>query len=420
MGKPHCRHRQRRKLDLLDPPGQHREPDPYRQCRHQRHRQCRRQFAAGQCRQQYAVQLVVNGQTIKVNAPGVLLDFGVGAGAFDDFNTYGSWGGLSSNGALRFRLVGSDLLDGGSGADTLRGGVGNDVYAVDNSGDTVEEAPNAGHDLVRSSVSYALADNVEDLNLTGTADSDATGNAGQNQLVGNNGANRLDGGQGRDCLVGGLGDDRYVVENPGDVTWENPTAGIDSVESSISWTLQANTENLTLTGSAAINGTGNADANSLRGNAASNTLNGNAGTDTLDGKAGTDLLLGGAGNDSYVFGRGYGSDTVRENDATPGNMDAAQFLAGIGADQLWFRHIDNNLEASIIGTTDSLTIESWYLGNQYHVEQFKTADNKLLLDSRVDLLVQAMAAFAPPAAGQTTLPPNYQDSLATVIAANWQ
>ncbi|MBK8121727.1 MAG: calcium-binding protein [Sulfuritalea sp.] len=105
-------------------------------------------------------------------------------------------GGLSSNGALRFRLVGSDLLDGGSGADTLRGGVGNDVYIVDNSGDTVEEAPNAGHDLVRSSVSYALADNVEDLNLTGTADSDATGNAGQNQLVGNNGANRLDGGQG--------------------------------------------------------------------------------------------------------------------------------------------------------------------------------------------------------------------------------
>ncbi|MBK7764909.1 MAG: hypothetical protein IPI44_01685 [Sulfuritalea sp.] len=346
--------------------------------------------------------------------------FRFGAGAFDDFNTYGSWGGLSSNGALRFRLVGSDLLDGGSGADTLRGDVGNDVYVVDNSGDTVEEAPNAGHDLVRSSVSYALADNVEDLNLTGTADSDATGNAGQNQLVGNNGANRLDGGQGRDCLVGGLGDDRYVVENPGDVTWENPNAGIDSVESSIAWTLQANTENLTLTGSAAINGTGNADANSLRGNAASNTLNGNAGTDTLDGKAGTDLLLGGAGNDSYVFGRGYGSDTVRENDATPGNMDAAQFLAGIGADQLWFRHIDNNLEASIIGTTDSLTIESWYLGNQYHVEQFKTADNKLLLDSRVDLLVQAMAAFAPPAAGQTTLPPNYQDSLATVIAANWQ
>ncbi|MBK7764910.1 MAG: hypothetical protein IPI44_01690 [Sulfuritalea sp.] len=241
--------------------------------------------------------------------PGCCSISGSGPGRSTTSIPTGPWGGLSSNGALRFRLVGSDLLDGGSGADTLRGGVGNDVYAVDNSGDTVEEAPNAGHDLVRSSVSYALADNVEDLNLTGTADSDATGNAGQNQLVGNNGANRLDGGQGRDCLVGGLGDDRYVVENPGDVTWENPTAGIDSVESSISWTLQANTENLTLTGSAAINGTGNADANSLRGNAGSNVLNGGAGDDVLDGDpAGIAVTV--ALDSLVVYARGTAVDGI--------------------------------------------------------------------------------------------------------------
>ena len=73
-----------------------------------------------------------------------------------------------------------------------------------------------------------------------------------------------------------------------------------------------------------------------------------------------------------------------------------------------------------MGTTDKLTVQNWYLGGQYHIEQFKTADGKLLLDSQVENLVQAMAAFAPPAAGQTSLPPTYQDTLAPVIAANWQ
>ena len=84
------------------------------------------------------------------------------------------------------------------------------------------------------------------------------------------------------------------------------------------------------------------------------------------------------------------------------------------------RHVGNNLEVSIIGTSDKLTLENWYLGNQYHVEQFKTADNKVLLDSQVESLVQAMATFTPPASGQTTLPTNCQTALAPVIAANWQ
>lgn len=63
---------------------------------------------------------------------------------------------------------------------------------------------------------------------------------------------------------------------------------------------------------------------------------------------------------------------------------------------------------------------SWYSGSAYHVEQFKTADNHTLLATKVEVLVQAMAAFSPPAAGQTTLPPAYQTALAPVIAANWQ
>ena len=143
-------------------------------------------------------------------------------------------------------------------------------------------------------------------------------------------------------------------------------------------------------------------------------------TRSVDGKAGTDVLIGGSGSDTYVFGRGYGGDTIRENDSTSGNTDVARFAAGIRADQIWLRHVGNNLEASIIGTMDKLTVENWYLGSGYHVEQFRTSDGKRLLDGQVEILVQAMAAFAPPASGQTILPPTYQDSLAPAIAANWK
>jgi len=113
-------------------------------------------------------------------------------------------------------------------------------------------------------------------------------------------------------------------------------------------------------------------------------------------------------------------DTITENDATVGNTDIARFDTGIAVDQLWFTHTGNNLDVSIIGTTDKFTMTNWYLGNQYHVEQFKTSDGKTLLDSQVQNLVSAMAAFAPPPAGQTTLTGTAAATLAPVIAANWQ
>jgi Ca2+-binding RTX toxin-like protein len=158
----------------------------------------------------------------------------------------------------------------------------------------------------------------------------------------------------------------------------------------------------------------------IDGGAGNDAITGSSGNDLIVGGTGTDRLTGGQGNDTYRIGLGDGADTVVEDDATAGNTDMAEFLAGISADQIWLRHLGNNLEASIIGTADKLTVENWYLGEQYHVEQFRTADGKLLLDSQVENLVQAMAVFAPPAAGQTTLPPVYQDSLAPLIAANWQ
>lgn len=316
--------------------------------------------------------------------------------------------------------AGDNVLNGGGGSDKLLGGLGNDTYIIDNTTTLVTEAANSGTDTVLASVDTILVSNVENLVLVGSANLNGTGNTLANTLTGNSGDNVLNGGSSADMMVGSLGDDIYVVDNVGDLVLENAAEGIDTVRSSITYTLGMNVENLSLSGAGSINGTGNSLDNTLIGNAGANTLTGNDGNDTLDGGAGADRLIGGIGNDTYWLGRGYGFDTVTENDATAGNIDVARFDATVATDQLWFRKVSNNLEVSIIGTTDKLTMTNWYLGNQYHVEQFKTSNGKTLLDSQVQNLVSAMAAFSPPVAGQTTLPSNYATSLNPVIVANWQ
>ncbi len=251
----------------------------------------------GQDRNLYLDRIEVNGRLVSARDVGAVIDYGVGAGAFDGLNTATTSGSLASNGAIRISLLGSDLLDGGAGADSMTGGVGNDIYIVDNVADLVIESANGGHDIVRSSVSYVLPSHVEDLELSGTTAIDGTGNVMQNTLRGNAGANRLDGGAGADMMVGGAGDDSYIVDNPGDVVYEVAGGGSDRVLSSVSLTLRAEVESLMLTGSAEIDGTGNSLANTLVGNRAGNRLSGAAGDDALYGEQGSDRLYAGDGND---------------------------------------------------------------------------------------------------------------------------
>ena len=204
--------------------------------------------------------------------------------------------------------AGNDVLNGGGGADTMTGGTGNDTFTVNDSGDTIVEISGGGSaDKVNSSVTYSLAGkNLEELVLTGSAAVNGTGNGLANILTGNGAANRLDGGTGADSMTGGSGNDTFVVDNAGDAAIETSAGGGsgDKVESSVGFVLGANIEKLTLTGTAAVNGTGNSLANTLTGNGAANTLKGGGGVDTIDGGGGNDKIYGGTGSDSLKGGSG--------------------------------------------------------------------------------------------------------------------
>ena len=121
------------------------------------------------------------------------------------------------------------------------------------------ELAGEGSDTVSSDQTSILDAGLENLTLTGAAAINATGNALDNVLTGNAGANVLDGGAGADQLIGGGGDDIYLV-GAGDSIVEQPSSGIDTVIADVSFTLSNDLENLNLTGTAAINGTGNAFA----------------------------------------------------------------------------------------------------------------------------------------------------------------
>lgn len=205
-------------------------------------------------------------------------------------------------------LNGNDRLDGGASDDILDGGNGNDTYVVDTLFDELRDS--GGIDTVESSVSVSLAAGFENLTLTGTAldaigndlDNVLKGNGEANVLIGGNGNDMLIGGAGRDTLSGGAGNDTYEVDRSDDMVSDN--SGIDTVIALASFTLGSGLDNLTLAGTAALNGTGNSIANKITGNAAANTLIGLAGDDTLSGGAGRDTLAGGAGRDVLTGGRG--------------------------------------------------------------------------------------------------------------------
>jgi Ca2+-binding RTX toxin-like protein len=251
--------------------------------------------------------------------------------------------------------AGNNRLDGGAGADMLHGGDGTDTYVVDNVGDQIDDPGIFDGDTVESSVDWTLDVFSENLVLTGTADLNGVGSEIDNVLTGNAGNNRLDGDRGADTLIGGLGNDTYVVDSYGDIVVELPGEGIDTVESSIGWTLGDNQENLLLTGYDLADAFGNGLDNTLRGNSASNTL---------DGGAGNDLLDGGFADDTYLFGRGDGQDTISEAaDYSSDRLNILRFKAGISTDDVLLARVGADLQVSIVGSADNVTIQNFYFND---------------------------------------------------------
>lgn len=373
---------------------------------------------------------------------------------------YGTGGSDTLNGTAQSdRLLGlagddrlngaenNDWLDGGSGADTLRGGTGNDTYVVDSVADSVVENSGQGADRVLSSITYTLTSNVESLELTGASAINGTGNTLNNAIVGNAAANTLSGAAGSDTMSGGAGNDLYVVDAAGDVVVENVAEGSDTVQASVSYTLSANVENLNLSGSSAINGTGNALNNVLAGNSGANTLSGGAGNDTyvvgtgdivaenanegidtvqssiawtlgsnlenltltggnavngtgngldnlltgnsaantLMGAAGNDIYLGGLGNDMltdssttssdiYRWGIGQGNDSISD----AGGSDRIEILPGVTSSQITLTRGGNHLQVGIAGASDVLTVLNWYTNSVNRIEEIRLSDGTVI------------------------------------------
>ena len=255
--------------------------------------------------------------------------------------------GMAGNDTL-YGGDGNDTLDGGTGADTMTGGAGDDTYKVDNAADRIVELASGGTDAVLATISCKLGNFVEVLTLPGTdnlkgtgntLDNTIYGNAGNNAMVGNagddslyggDGKDTLNGGDGADTLIGGVGNDSltggagpdlltggegadkmtggagndvYLVDNAHDRTIESADGGTDTVQASISWTLAAQVEKLTLIGGN-LNGSGNASDNTITGTSGNNALKGHAGDDIIFGNDGTDKLFGGDGKDTLTGGTG--------------------------------------------------------------------------------------------------------------------
>ncbi|HTU12208.1 MAG TPA: pre-peptidase C-terminal domain-containing protein [Allosphingosinicella sp.] len=309
---------------------------------------------------------------------------------------------------------GNDQLYGGSGVNYLDGGLGDDVFFVENGGDSVIEAVGEGNDRVFAGVGYALTlgASVEILSTTDNAGTAAInlngndqantviGNAGVNALNGGGGSDVLDGKQGNDVLAGGadgdslygregndqlyggsgtnyldggIGDDLYFVDNGTDTVVDAAASGDDRIFASVSYALAAglSVEILSTdfnTGTGAINLSGNEFANLVMGNNGANILNGGAGDDVLDGKDGIDTLSGGADNDLLYGGGG--------NDLLSGGTGTNFMDGGTGDDRFLVDSATDTIAEVGGGGNDRIFASlSYTLAGGVSVEILSTNDN---------------------------------------------
>ncbi|MFS0755110.1 peroxidase family protein [Noviherbaspirillum sp. 1P10PC] len=322
---------------------------------------------------------------------------------------------------------GNDTLDGGAGADRMVGGTGNDTYVVDHDGDVVVEVGTGGaaDTVLTSLATYVLANTIENLSYTGTADFSGSGNSAANAITGGIGNDTLDGGAGVDLLVGGdgndtllggsqndtlqggdgndmlngdlgadtmaggNGNDTYVVDNANDSVVEASGEGIDLVQTALaSYTLSANVENLLYNGTGNFTGTGNT---------LDNTITGHDGNDTLDGDTGNDTMAGGRGNDTYVVDSALdtivelaegGNDTVRTKLNTYTLQAEIENLSFIGPNN--FIGTGNALDNNISGGAGNDVLDG---GAGADIMTGGTGSDRYIVDHINDVVIEANGAI---------------------------
>ncbi len=209
------------------------------------------------------------------------------------------------------------------------------------------------------------------MNIKGTNSND--------NLIGTKDNDLIDGLAGADVMTGKGGNDTYIVDNAGDVVNEISGEGYDTIESSISYILPTNVEELTLTGSNAINGTGNNLANLITGNEGDNIIDGGSGL-------GANNLYGKGGDDTYLFGSGSRRNFVYES----AGVNTIELGAGIGISDLTITResLDSKTLVISINNHDYIYISNWFTTNDYsEISQVEFADGTIwdaaMLESQI-------------------------------------
>ncbi len=310
----------------------------------------------------------------------------IDAGAGDDV-VFGDDGADVLNGG-----EGADALDGGLGNDVLSGGVGNDSLHGGDGKDTLYGGDNDDRIWGEADADEMHGGDGNDILYGGDGGDTLNGDDGNDTLRGEGGNDTINGGDGVDVLIGGGGADLLSGGLGDDLIFSQGGGG---------------------------SAFGNEGNDRMFGGNGADLFFGNEGNDSLEGSGGDDTLTGGAGDDTYIFNLDDGADVI-DNMGESASNDKLSFSDDIATTQLWFRQVDDDLEVQIIGTEDRVTINDWYVGTDNRIAVFETSEGETLNAANVENLVSAMAAFSPPALGETELSVALNDALSSVITGNWQ